>query len=305
MKPRHILMLAVLSLIWGASYLLIKYAAADLPEAWVVLTRAGLAGLTLWVYMRATQPHLLGQVRDALRRPWLALVFGLCAIGGPFLLITYGERTVPSGLAAVLIASSPIFIAILAPTVDPSERMSGLQWAGLAIGLGGVGLLVGVEQLHTLGALLGALAMIGAAALYAVGGFVLKRGYPGVSPVATSFISITAACVIVVPFAAVHLPAHVPGLRATLSLLALGVVGTAYAFVEYYRLIHDAGYGRASIVAYTIPPVALAYGAILLDERIGPATVGGMALILAGVYLVARGATRAPAGAAEAPTSAT
>ncbi len=295
MKPRHIVMLAVLSLIWGASYLLIKYATHDLPEGWVVLARTGLAAAALWAYIRWAQPQLREPARDLWRRPGVALMFGLAAIGAPFLLITFGERTVPTGLTAVLIASAPIFIAILAPVLDASEVMSGAQWVGLAVGIGGVGLLVGVEQVHTLGALLGALAMIGAAAAYAVAGFILKRCYKGFSPVVTSYISIAAAFVITVPFAAAQPPGGLPGLRASLALVVLGAVGTAYAFVEYYRLIHDAGYGRASIVAYTIPPVALVYGAVLLDERIGPATVAGMALILVGVFLVARGGRRPPA----------
>lgn len=289
-------MLAVLSLIWGASYLLIKYAARDLPEAWVVLVRTGLAAGALWLYIRVAQRHLVEQSRDLVRRPWTALGFGLAAIGAPFLLITYGERTVPSGLTAVLVASTPIFIALLAPLLDPTERMTAAQMGGLAVGMVGVGLLVGVEQVHTLGAFLGALAMIGAAASYALAGFVLTRAYPGFSPVVTSYISAAAAVVVAAPFALAHPPGQVPGLRAVLALLALGIVGTAYAFVEYYRLITDAGYGRASVVAYTIPPVALVYGAVLLDERITPATVAGMALILAAVFLVARGGRRAPAG---------
>ncbi|MCB9010412.1 MAG: EamA family transporter [Actinobacteria bacterium] len=303
MRLRHAIVLAVLSLIWGASYLLIAYAVEDLPEAWVVLVRTALAAVALWVYVRLSRPSLMAQARDALRRPWTALGFGMASISAPFMLITYGERTVPTGLTAVLIASAPIFIAAMAPLLDPSESMTARQWLGLVVGLSGVGLLVGVEQLHSVGALLGAAAMIAAAASYALAGFVLKRSYPGFSPVVTSLISIAAAALIVLPAAMLQPPTHTPGLRAMGALLVLGLLGTAYAFVEYYRLIHEIGYGKASIVAYTIPPVALAYGTVFRDERIGPATIGGMALILAGVFLVARGGRRSGREAREAASA--
>lgn len=288
-------MLGVLSLVWGASYLLIKYAAEDLPEAWVVLVRTGLAAAALWLFIVARAPHARKAALDPLRRPWTAVLFGATAIAIPFLLITFGERTVPSGLSAVLIAAAPIFIAMLAPLFDGSEIMSRVQWVGLVAGVVGVGVLVGVEQVHSLGAFAGGVAMIGAAASYAVSGFILKRAYAGFPSLATSFISIAAAAVLVVPLAAVTPPSHIPGGRAVFSLVVLGLVGTAYAFVEYYRLIGEIGYGRASVVAYTIPPVALAYGAVLLDESITPVMVAGMGLILVGVYLVARGRDRSPA----------
>ena len=91
---------------------------------------------------------------------------------------------------------------------------------------------------------------------------------------------------------------HAPGLRAILSLVGLGVLGTAAAFVIYYRLIAEIGAGRASLVSYLAPPVALAYGALLLGEAITAAAIGGMVLILAGVALASR---RPRAARADAP----
>lgn len=289
MKPRHVVVLSILSLIWGASYLLIKYAIRDLPEPMVVFARTTLAAIAILVYIRWREPGAWQRLGDWRRRPGLAFLLGLTAIGGPFLLITYGERTVPSGLTAVLIAAAPIFLAIFAPFLDRSEVMSPVQWTGLMVGLVGVGLLVGVEQIHSLGAFLGAMAMIAAAASYAVSGFILKRGYPGFPPVVTSFFSIATSALIALPLAIADPPEKVPGGLAIFSILVLGLFGTAAAFVLYYQLIADIGFGRASVVAYTIPPVSLVYGSLLLDERITLAMVGGMLLILVGVALVARG----------------
>ncbi len=290
-------MLALLSAVWGASYLLIAYAIEEIPESLVVFARTALAALALLLVIRVRGGELRPFLRDARRRPGTALLLGLVAIALPFMLITFGERTVPSGLTAVLIASAPIFIAILAPVLDRTEIVSPLGWGGLIVGLVGVGLLVGVEQIGTPGELLGALAMVGAAASYALSGFILKREYPGYPPVVTSLVAIGASAALTLPAVAVQPPDAVPGGLAVLAVVALGLVGTAWAFVVYYGLIAEIGYSRASVVAYTIPPVALAYGWALRDEAITLATVGGMVLILVGVFMVARGRSREPARA--------
>jgi drug/metabolite transporter (DMT)-like permease len=298
-------MLALLSGIWGASYLLIKYAVRDLSEPTVVFSRTALAALALLAFIRMRDRAAWSALADLRRRPGAAFLLGLTAIGAPFLLITYGERTVPSGLTAVLIASAPIFIAIFAPFLDRSEIMTPAQWGGLIVGLAGVGLLVGVEQIDTAGEFLGALAMIAAAASYGLSGFILKRSYPGYPPVVTSFFSIATSAAMTLPLVAIQPPSGVPGALAIFSVAVLGLFGTAYAFVVYYQLIGEVGFGRASVVAYTIPPVSLIYGSLLLDERITPAMVGGMLLILLGVSLIARArravveavsADRGPAG---------
>ncbi len=292
MRPRHVLSLVMLSAVWGASYLLIAEAAEGMPESLVVLGRTGLAAMVLALVIVARGGDDRAALSDVRRRPGWALLLGLVAIALPFMLITFGERTVPTGLSATLIAAAPIFIAILAPLLDHREAMSPPQWIGLLIGLGGVGLLVGVEQVGSTGELLGGLAMIGAAAAYALSGFVLTRRYAGFPPIVTSFLSVAAAAVLTVPAVVVQPPDRVPGIAAVLAVVVLATAGTAWAFVVYFRLIAEIGYGRASVVAYTIPPVALAYGWALRDEAITPATVGGMLLILLGVYLTARGGTR-------------
>jgi drug/metabolite transporter (DMT)-like permease len=219
---------------------------------------------------------------------------GAVSIAAPFLLITVGEEHVPSGLTAVLIASAPLLVALLAPFLDRSEQIDRRQGLGLAIGIVGVGLLVGVESVSTLGQFLGALAMLGAAACYALATFVVKRAYREIPAVVTSCFAVAAGALIALPPALADLPTKAPGLRAVLALVGLGALGTALAFVIYYRLIGELGAGRASLVAYLAPPVALAYGAALLDEAITPGAIGGLVLILAGVALASRRAAPRP-----------
>jgi len=291
-NPRHVGLLALLSAIWGASYLLIKYAIEDFAPAEVVFLRTALAGVVLLAVIYAQGAETRAALTRALRRPWLIVLLGGTAIAAPFLLITFGELVVPSGLTAVLIAPASLFVAILAPFLDASERINRMQAIGLLVGLAGVALLVGLESVSTLEEFLGAMAMLGAAFFYALSNYIVKGPFKGYPALVTSFLSVSAGALLVLPVAAATAEHHAPGLRAILSIVGLGVVGTAAAFVIYYMLIAEMGAGRASLVSYLTPPAALAYGALLLGERITTAAIVGCALILAGVALASR--RRAP-----------
>jgi drug/metabolite transporter (DMT)-like permease len=286
---RHGALLAALAAIWGASYLLIKYALEDFSPAEIVFLRTALAAVVLALVVRLQGGEAWDALRSApRRRPRHALLLGVTAVAAPFLLISFGEKAVPSGLTAVLIAPASLVVAAFAPFLDRSEAIDRSQAGGLVLGLVGVALLVGVETLHSLAAFLGALAILGASALYALSSFVVKGPFAGVPAIATSAISCAVAAVCTLPVAAATLHGGTPGLRAVLATLGLGVVGTALAFVIFYRLIAEIGAGRASLVSYLAPGVALFYGAVFLDEHIGLAAIGGLALILGGVGVASR-----------------
>lgn len=297
MNARHAALLLALASIWGASYLLIKYALEDLQPPFIVWGRLLIALLVLGAVLLAIgrAADIRAAATELRGRPGTAALLGLLAIALPFTLITVGELHVPSGLTAVLIAPASIFVAMLAPLLDASERADARAAAGMAIGLGGVALLVGVESVQSMGEFLGSLAIIGAALSYALGGFVVKRRYAGFSPLATSMVSISAATVLIAPLGLATLPDALPGWRASLALLALGGLGTALAFVIFYNLVAAVGAGRASLVSYLAPGVALLYGAWLLDEPVTWAAVVGLGLILGGVALASSPRRAAPA----------
>jgi drug/metabolite transporter (DMT)-like permease len=287
MSARHATLLAALAAIWGGSYLLIKYALDGFSAAAIVSARSLLASVVLFVALRATGAAS-GALADLRARPWQALLLGATAVAIPFLLITFGEHVVPSGLTAVLISPASLFIALLAPLIDPSERIDRRQAVGMAMGLGGTALVVGVESVHTLGQFLGALAMIGAAFFYGLSSFVVKGRYGHLAAMQTSWISVTVAGVLTLPVAIATTPGHTPTAGAIASVLALGVVGTALAFVIFYKLINEIGAGRAALVSYLAPGVALFYGAVFRHEAVTIAALAGLALILAGVALASR-----------------
>ncbi len=266
-------------------YLLIKYALEDFSAPMVVFLRTALAALVLLIALRGAARGALADLR---RRPGSAVLLGGLAVAVPFLLITFGELEVPSGLTAVLISPAALFVALFAPFIDPSERIDRRQAVGMFTGLAGVALVVGIESIHSLGEFLGALAMIGAAVAYALSGFVVKGRYGRLTSIQTSFVSVSVATVMILPIAAATAPSELPGLRAVLSVLVLGAVGTALAFVIFYKLIAEVGAGRASLVSYLAPGVALFYGAVLLDEPVTVAAIGGLVLILGGVALASR-----------------
>jgi drug/metabolite transporter (DMT)-like permease len=297
--PRTVGLLAALSAIWGGSYLLIKYALEDLSAPAIVWSRVFVGALVLLLALRLTGgPRAVhGVARDVRARPGSAVLLGAVAVAVPFTLITLGELEVPSGLTAVLISPASLFVGLFAPFLDPTERIDRVRGLGMLMGLAGVALVVGVESVHSLGQFLGALAMVGAAMCYALSSFVVKGRYGHLSSMQTSLISVGSASLLTLPLAVVFAPSSLPGVRAALAVLALGAIGTALGFVIFYRLIAEVGAGRASLVSYLAPGVALVYGALLLGEQITPAAIAGLVLILGGVALASR--SRAPAPVTE------
>jgi drug/metabolite transporter (DMT)-like permease len=230
-------------------------------------------------------------------------VLALIQVAAPFILITAGEVELSSSLTGVLVASAPIWTALLAIRLDSTEQSRGWRLVGILMGILGVGVLLGVDLAGERGALLGGLAVILASMGYAIGGFMVKRRFGHFQPIGLVAATMVASAAMTLPLALATAPSGVPGPAALGSLLALGVGGTGVAFVIYYTLIGSVGPARTSIVAYIAPVFALAYGVVLLGESFTLGTLGGLVLILAGSWLAAGGGLpgRAPVPAAPAP----
>src|SRR3954471_20539878 len=270
-----------MSLIWGVPYLFIRVAVDDgVPPSAVAWVRVVLAGAVLLALARraGSLPSLGGRGR------WLA-VYAACEIAIPFPLIAAGEVRVSSSLTAIIIASVPLFIALLALRFDPAERATGTRLAGLLLGLAGVVALVGIDIAGRGDELLGAAAILVAAFGYAVGPMVYKRRLADLDPRATMGASLAVAAVLLTPAAAIDRPTAWPSPSALASLVVLGLLCTAAAFVIFGVLIAEAGPGRALVITYINPVVAVALGVTILGERPGAGAVAGLVLILAGSWL--------------------
>ena len=281
MNRRYLPMLVVLALVWGSSFMFIKIADRDLNPATLVLGRLGVAALTLGLVV----PLVLGAkvTLTELRAhwPWLAVV-GLLNTAVPFWLLSWGETRIDSGLASIIQASVPIFNALIAFGFFHEQRVKGRNLVGVAVGFVGVALLVGAQPQAKI---LGALAVVGMATCYAAGGLLARHHLSGVRPQAVALGTTVVAALAMLPTGVIFAPKHIPGWQPIASVVFLGVVGTAFAYLLFYTIIAGAGAGYASLVTYLVPPVALAYGAVFLGESIRWPAIAGLALILTGVAL--------------------
>ncbi len=291
-------MLVTLAAVWGASYLFIKVAVDEVEPAPMMAFRTLLAAAVLlgYVVWRFGRERAVAELRAAWRH---CLVLGVFNAALPFWLIAWGEKHIDSGLAAVVQASVPIFNALLVLRFLPHERLTRTRALGLAIGIVGVAVVTGIHPEGGNLAILGALAVVLSSLSYASAGVYGQRAVSGTAGPVLAAGSMLAGGLILTPFALVQLPGSVPSLEATASLLALSLVGTALAQLILFRMLALHGSARLSLVTYLMPGFALAYGAMILDEKISAATIGGLVLILAGVSL-ASGALRLPRRAAAA-----
>lgn len=274
-------MLIGLALIWGASFMFIKVADRQLAPSTLIMGRLGLAALTLAIVV----PALIG-TRETVAElranaGWLVVV-ALVNTALPFWLLSWGETRIDSGLASIIQAAVPIFNALLAFGFFREARVTGLRLAGIAIGFVGVALLVSAQPS---GKVLGAVAVVGMAFCYATGGLLAGRHLRTVRPMVIALGSTAVATVVALPAGIAQAPHATPGWKEIGSVVALGVPGTALAYLLFFGMITGAGAAYASLVTYLIPPIALAYGAIFLGERFGAVAFGGLALVLAGVAL--------------------
>lgn len=284
MSRRHWTLLILLASLWGASYLFIKIGLEDLPPAAVVFLRTLLAASVLLPF--AARKRALGGLRE---KAGTIAVLAAVQVAGPFLLISAGERDVSSSLAGILVASAPIFTALLAIKLDAAERVHGWNLVGVGVGILGVALLLGLDTGGGSGALVGGVFVVVAGLGYAIGGFILKQRLSGLAPVGISGLTMAFSAVMTLPFVLIHPPDHLPGAGSLAAVGALGVFGTGVAFGLFYTMIAQVGPTKASLVAYIAPGFAVVYGVVLRDESFTLATAAGLLLIVGGSYLAAQG----------------
>ena len=295
---RPVVILTVLALIWGASFMLIKIADRELTPATLILGRLGSAALLLAAIamVRLGPRETLMQIR----RAWIWLVVvGIVNTAVPFWLLSWGETRIDSGLASIIQGAVPIFNALLAFAFFREERVGGLRFVGLVIGFVGVALLVSAQPN---GKLLGALAVVAMALCYAIGTLIAGRYLRGTPPLVVALASCAVSTIAVLPAGVIQAPAGMWHGETIMAILVLGFVGTAIAYLLFFALIQRAGPNYATLVTYLVPPIALFYGAVFLGESFGAIDFASLGLILVGVAL-ATGSVRLAslrAGRAEA-----
>jgi len=289
MSARAWALFAAVSVLWGIPYLFIKLAVEDLSPVMVAWGRIAVAFAILLPYALHR-----GALRG-LRQAWKPLlIYSVVEIVLPWPLIGFGEQRVSSGLAAILIAAVPLVVALMAIRVDPDERAEGPRLVGLVIGFAGVVVLLGLDVAGRPGELLGALAILLAAIGYAAGPMIIKHRFRDMDALGPVTGSMGISALVLAPFALISAPASTPSGQTILSVLVLGLACSALAFLLFFALIGEVGPGRATVITYVNPVVAVALGVVLLGEHLGPTAVAGLLLILAGSWLSTGG--RLPPG---------
>lgn len=287
MRAREYSMLFALALIWGISFYFIKIAVLEVSPATTVALRLGFSVATLAVIIMS-RPELV----RGLRRYWkLGLLVGVINNLIPFVLISWGETRIASGVASILNATTPLFTVLLANWWHSSARepLTARRGTGVVLGFVGVGVLVGPAALRLsgggIGYTLGVLAVLVAAASYAVGA-ILSRRFNGAAILVAPFSCQVSALILVLPIAFVwDPPTHMPSLAALGAVAELGILGTAVAYLIYFWLIRHVGATRTSLVTYLLPCTALIWGALLLGERISWNALAGLMLVLLGTMV--------------------
>jgi drug/metabolite transporter (DMT)-like permease len=276
---------ASIALIWGASFLFIKVAVQDMSPPLLVLIRSSSGLLALAAIMAATHRRLVPA-------DWKGRVlpYAIMAITGgvlPWVAIAWGEERISSGLASILTATTPLFAAILVFWVIPSERPSLPNYAGVLTGLAGVVILVlpGITAGGLRGDLIGAGAVLVAAASYAVSALYQRRRLRRMNVYEASLGQLALTALIALPLSAPTVPSAQFAPVSIAAALALGVAGSGIAGVLYYYVLNSLGPVRGSGVTLLVPVTAVFWGVTLLHEHLTIPIVMGMVVILAGIVL--------------------
>ena len=281
----NLVLLLLLGMLWGSSYLFIKVIVAEVPVATLVTGRLALSAIILWILLLST--------RRRVPQGWSLwrnyAVMGLLNGTVPYVLISWGEQYIPSSLAALLQATMPLFTVLLAALTASDEGLKVSKVAGVVVGFVGVGILMlpDLRQGFQV-SIFGQLAIVASSLSYAGAGIFARRYLRSQSPLASTAGQLTMGALFTLPLSLVlDWPLSLsPSLPAIASWLALSILGTVVAYVIYYTLIERTSATFVSTVTYIIPINGLILGALVLGEAITLGVLASSALILLGVLLV-------------------
>jgi len=285
MSRRGWILFLSLGFVWGLPYLLIKVAVEDLSPPVIIFLRVALSAALLLPI--AWKQGYLSQLKGHWK--WV-FGFAIIEITGPFGALTFAEIRLTSSMTGLLIAAVPIVSAIFAWKLGIDDRLTGTRLIGLGIGILGVAALVGLDV--TGGDLLSVAALAITVVGYALGPIIVARKLGAVPAMAAIAMAMVINSIIYAPFALLTWPqATVPAITWA-SVIVLGVVCTALAFILFFSLVAEVGPARTTVITYINPAVAVALGIIVLSEPITPGLLIGFPLILIGSFLATR---KAPA----------
>ncbi|MBL8519054.1 MAG: EamA family transporter [Betaproteobacteria bacterium] len=281
MTSASLLRLLLLAAIWGGSYALLRIVAPVLGGIGTMWTRIAVGGVAMlliaWVLSR-----------DLEWRRWMGryLMVGLFNTALPFALISWAMARLPAGYGAILNACAPFFTVFFSQAIL-KERIAPAQWLGMGLGVAGIAAIVRLGPVDVTPDTLAAIAACIAATMsYGFINVYTKRHLNGAPAMGVAAGSLVLPALLLAPAGIAVLPPAWPSTTVAGSVLVLGVVCSALAYVLYFRLIADAGPTRAVSVTFLVPVFGALWGALFLGEAVTASVVAGGALVLVGVGLV-------------------
>jgi len=287
MSRRGFLLFLAIGLAWGVPYFFLAVAGKDFSTPTIIFSRVTIGALVL-VPLAIKR----GALKPALKAwPWV-LSFAAIEMIGPWFLLTEAERHIPSGLAGLMIATVPIYGMLIAYFFQGDKSVRHPKTlAGLAIGFAGVLLLVGIDSLtgtfDPIYLLMSVLAALG----YAIAPAIANAKLKDVPTVGVIGLSLTMVAVFYAIPALTALPGEIaagPAWTSVGSLVGLGVISSALAFVLFFELVKEVGSARATLVTYPNTAWALLLGIVFLHEPITIGLLTGLPLVALGSYLALR-----------------
>lgn len=278
------LLLGLLALLWGSSYLFIKVAVTDIPPITLIALRVSGAALFLYLVLLGRGGRM---PRDARTWAMLGIQATFNSIGA-WTVLAWGQQFVGAGLASVLNSTSPIFVFLFTALITRHETLGGRKLAGAIIGLAGVVLIVGVDALSGLGsAVAGQLACLAGAMLYA-GAAIYGKRFSKVGALETALGTMIWASVVLVPLAfIVEEPLTLrPGAPALAATAALSTLCTGAALLVYFRLVHTLGSLGVASQSYLRAGIGVVLGIAFLGETLTLPVATGLLAAIAGVALI-------------------
>ena len=287
MTAREWGILLILAVIWGGAFLFIGIAVRHVDPLTYVWLRLTIAAGAMWLFLKWK-----GQSLGLPREVWGSiLLLALLNNALPFALFGWGQTHIASGLASILNATTPIWGVLVAHVFTKDERMSPRKIVGVALGFGGVALMIGPSLLANVGSdALAQLACIAASLCYAIAAVWARRfRRMGLSPMSVTTGQLSAGALMMMPMAMlVDQPwtQPLPPFTAWAAIAALAIFCTAFGYVLYFRLIDTAGATNALLVTLLVPPFAILFGSLFLAEMLAPHDFAGLALIALGLAAI-------------------
>ena len=287
MTPVEWILLFILGGVWGGTFFFNAIAIPEIPPLVVIFFRVAIASIILWVVVLAGGIKV---PRDA--TTWVDLVI-MAALNSalPFFLIAWGQVHIASGLASIMIGTTPLFAVVTAHFMTSDEKMSPGKVLGVLAGLVGVVVLIGPQFLGDIGKdLIAQLSVLGAAVCYAVSAIYGRRfSRRDTPPMMVATGQITMAAVLLLPFALIidrPWELAIPSMQAGGAVRGLAVLSTSFAYLIFFRILARAGAVNILLVNFLVPVSAILLGVFILGEVLTTEQIVGMAFIALGLALI-------------------